>query len=385
MDQAPPRTTTHTRRAILIPNITTFPSESMRRYATELEGGLRKVAGPEWEFEAMRCAPDPRLSDAWGGRRARFVTYPAQIRATWGDLYHILDHSHASLAYATPPSRSVLTCHDIIPLLAAKGILEMPTGRLTRYTFPMRLRAMDRCRALIAGSEATKRNMVEYGKISPDKITVVYYGVNPLFSAKPESRTEERHTILARHRLPEDARVILHVSSPMRYKNTPAVLRLLQGLRAQKALGDKVYLIRISAAFFPDEEQLIDRLGIRERVIHAGKVDDALLAAYYRAADLFIFPSLYEGFGWPPLEAMASGTPVITSNLASLPEVVGEAGITLSPTDDAGFLAAAVGLLTNEERRRAVAERCLARAASFTWERCGRDTLAVYQRLIEKN
>ena len=179
--------------------------------------------------------------------------------------------------------------------------------------------------------------------------------------------------------------MILHVSSATRYKNTPAVLRLLQGLRAHRALGDKVYLIRISAAFFPDEEQLIDSLGVRERIVHAGKVDDAQLATYYRAADLLVFPSLYEGFGWPPLEAMASGTPVITSNVASLPEVVGDAGIALPPEDDSGFLEATVGLLTNEERRLFVAEKCLVRAKRFTWEQCGRDVLRVYQQVLAKN
>lgn len=372
-------------KAVLIPNITNFPSESMRRYAVELEGGLRRVAGPEWEFEALRCEPDARLGPRWSGRVARFVTYPAQIRATSGSVYHILDHSHANLALATPPEKSVLTCHDIIPLLAALGKIEIPTGRLTRYSFPLRLRAMNRCKALIAGSESTKRSMVEYGGISPEKITVVYYGTNPLFSPQPRTRLDERRALLARHGLPDNARVILHVSSATRYKNTPAVLRLLQGLRAHKALGDKVYLIRISAAFFPDEEQLIDSLGIRERIVHAGKVDDAQLAAYYRAADLLVFPSLYEGFGWPPLEAMASGTPVITSNVASLPEVVGEAGIALPPSDDTGFMEAAVGLLTNEEHRLAVAEKCLARAQRFTWEQCGRDVLRVYQQVLGKN
>jgi len=123
----------------------------------------------------------------------------------------------------------------------------------------------------------------------------------------------------------------------------------------------------------------VSELGLGDRVHFAGYVHDADLPALYGGADLFVFPSLYEGFGLPPLEAMACGTPVVCSNAASLPEVVGDAAVTVDPYDVDALAEAMQRVLADRDLREDLRARGLARARQFTWERTARETLAVYR------
>jgi glycosyltransferase involved in cell wall biosynthesis len=383
-------------KAVLLPNIVGFPSESMRRYATELAEALRALRAGDWAFDEITCEPTSRIAAAFGGgsfgekmsgRHARFVKYPRLIRSIRGaSVFHILDHSHAGLALATPPGRTVMTCHDIIPLLAAKGLVSMPHPMLTKLTYPLRIRWMKRCRKIIAISECTKKTLVEIAGIPAEMIEVVRYGCNPAFGPEPAvpgmSPADERLDILARHGIPAGARVLLHVATATRYKNTPAILRALRILNENPTTGGNVWLLRIGADFFEDESELIVRLGVGDRIRHAGRIfDDRMMAACYRAADVFVFPSLWEGFGWPVLEAMACGTPVVVSNVASLPEVAGDAGIFVAPHDHAALARALRSLLANPLELRLRSEMSLAQAGLFSWEKCARGTLAVYEQV----
>ncbi|MES2464577.1 MAG: glycosyltransferase family 1 protein [Armatimonadota bacterium] len=388
------------RKAVLIPNIDGFPSESMRRYGIEVERALRVVAPEQpqspWEFEALDCKPSDKVAAQFGGgnrgkamasRHARFLQYPRTIKAAQGaDVYHVLDHSHANLALVPPAAKTVMSCHDIIPMLAAKGLIPMAPGGFSHYAFPLHVRCMKRCRAVITISESSKKNLIEVAGLPEEQVTVVYLGINRAFTPLPDKDSslpaEERRELFHKHNLPSDALVLLHVGSATRYKNTPAILHALKALKEDPIIGKRIYFLRISSDFFDDEKALIETLGIGDRVRYVGKVaDDVGLAAYYRAADVFVFPSIWEGFGWPPLEAMACGTPVVTSNVASLPEVVGDAGITVSPLDHGALIDAVRSILTNDELRHALREKALIRARRFTWEECARGTLAVYEKV----
>jgi glycosyltransferase involved in cell wall biosynthesis len=382
-------------KAVLLPNMVEFPAISMKRYARELANGLRTVGGSDWEFEELVCNHAARIANLIPGepgermasQAGRFVKYPRMISRAIGDVFHVLDHSHANLTLSLAPGKAVLTCHDIIPYLAAKGLVPIPTGRLTKYTFPQRIRCMKRCRYVIAISENTKRDLVEHAGLPAERVVVVYYGVNPSFrpAEQSEAAEQERQALRCKYQIPEEARVILHVGTATRYKNTPALLHALKALREDAELGPKVWLLRVGADFFEDEEELIGRLGLKDRIVHAGRIfDDAVLAAHYRVADVFAFPSLWEGFGWPPLEAMACGTPVVTSNVASLPEVVADGGLTVEPRDHAALAAALHRILTDGALRADLRAKAAAHAGRFTWERCARETLAVYERVIKE-
>lgn len=360
----------------------------------ELAGALRALPVEGWTFDEISCSPESwipgRFGESMASRHARFVKYPRLIRATRDDsLFHILDHSHANLALTTPSARTVLTCHDIIPLLAAKGLVSMPQPMLTRFTFPLRILCMKRCRKIIAISESTKKTLVDVAGIPAEKIEVVYYGCNPMFGPDPStpgvSPADERREVLERLGLPAGARVILHVATAARYKNTPAILEALKILKEDSGALGECWLLRIGADFFPEEAALIARLGVGDRIRHAGRiVDDRLLSACYRAADVFVFPSIWEGFGWPVLEAMACGTPVVVSDAASLPEVAGDAGLSVPPHDYRALAEAARAILSNPQERRILSEKALRQARRFSWEACARGTLAVYEQVVRE-
>jgi glycosyltransferase involved in cell wall biosynthesis len=272
------------------------------------------------------------------------------------------------LAESLPGERSILTCHDIIPLLASRGILDVPITPWGRRTFLRRLDAMRRCARIVAVSECTRRDLIQHAGMAPDRITVVPNGLDTSFQPNPpggQSRADEARRLRREWGLPDDARVVLHVGTRNRYKNTTAVIRAMAQVRSHRA---DTWLVRIGAPLFDDDALLVDTSGLADRYVHAGRVSDATLRAAYRAADVFVFPSLYEGFGWPPAEAMASGTPVVVSNAGSLPEVVGDAAPTVAPGDVDALAREVCVLLDDPDLRERRIRAGLEQAARFRWE-----------------
>jgi glycosyltransferase involved in cell wall biosynthesis len=380
---APPRL------ALLLQDTAEFPSLSMKRYAASLSEGLSRVGGEVgWQIEMPEVHEPAALARVAGranaSRWGRLVRYPARIRRWRRDLRpavcHVLDHSHANLLTACDPDTSVATIHDLIPMLAAVGELDFKVGRWMRHTFDLKLRRIARCRRVIAISQSTKRQLLRFVDIPADRIEVVYYGVAKGFAplADDGERLAERATVLNRHGIDPGRHVVLHVCTPMRYKNSPAMLHALT------MLPPEVVLLRVGATLFDDERALAERLGVSGRVIDVGTVHgEAALATDYRSADVLAFPSTFEGFGWPPLEAMACGTPVVLSDAASLPEAGGAAALYAGPHDHAALAAGIDRLLSDSAehaRRQALG---LAHAQTFTWDRCARQTAHVYGAVAE--
>jgi glycosyltransferase involved in cell wall biosynthesis len=178
----------------------------------------------------------------------------------------------------------------------------------------------------------------------------------------------------------DEARVVLQVATKGRYKNTPALLKAFAQLRSRIA---GVRLVRIGAPLYPDETELADKLGISASMRHVGMVcDDRTLAEWYSAADVLVFPSLWEGFGWPPLESMACGTPVVASNIPAISEVVGDAGVLVSSEDPSEMAHAVERVLMDPAWSCSLRRKGLERAGHFTWANTAVQTLSVYKSVL---
>jgi glycosyltransferase involved in cell wall biosynthesis len=289
-------------------------------------------------------------------------------------VFHILDHGYAQLIRYLDPERTIVTCHDLIPLLAGEGVIPVQVPATVVRTFRWRIAQMHNARAVIADSHATKTMLERYTSVQPERIVVVPLGVSSTF----RHITDPQSTTRATAGVAESSSVILQVATAGRYKNTTVLLETVA--RVKQRLPD-VVLVRIGVPFYPDEADLAATLGIGSSIRYVGIVDDSTLAAWYRAADVLVFPSLWEGFGWPPLEAMACGTPVVASNIPALAEIVGDAGI-LVPADDPSAVARATErVLTDPALADSLRQKGLERASQYTWTRTAAETAVVYDQV----
>lgn len=225
----------------------------------------------------------------------------------------------------------------------------------------------ERADRIIAISESTKKDIVRFFDISPNKVDVVHHGPT----------LDPRLAVPRPGWLP--TRYVLFVGNRHTYKNferfAPAISKVMKeepGLHLVCAGGKP---------FREYETAMLGELGILERTIYTD-VDDPLLACLYRHAEAFIFPSLYEGFGLPLIEAMACGCPVIASNTSSFPEVAGDAAVLFDPADEDDMSSTMLDVLRDADLRARMAERGLQRVGQFSWERTARMTREVYERLI---
>ncbi len=269
---------------------------------------------------------------------------------------------------------TVVTVHDVIPW-SCPGSSTLADTLIYRHWLP---RVLPRVDAVITVSEASKADIVRCLQVAPDKIHVIHQGVGPAYRPAPAQAVER---IRARYRLPDP--YILFVGSADKRKNLAGLLRAVAAL---KETGRSEWLAVAGPAKrdYPELLPLLQELNLEEEVVFLGFVVEADLPALYSGAALFVFPSLYEGFGLPALEAMACGTPVICSNSSSLPEVVGDAAVTVDPRDIGGLARSMQQVLADAGLRHDLRRRGLARAQGFTWARTARETSRLYCLLLQE-
>jgi glycosyltransferase involved in cell wall biosynthesis len=299
------------------------------------------------------------------------VTFPLACRREGIDLSHV--PYFASPLFPTVPT--VVTVHDLIPLIlpAYRGSL------LVRLYTRLVAAAARKAEAIITVSRASERDIVRYLHIPPERIHVTHEAVGEAF--RPVEGEARLAAIRQKYALPE--RYLLYLGGFDQRKNLSALLRAFALLVNKKRQARLVVAGRLpgrDSPLFPDPRRLVRELGVGERVTFTGWVPEGDKPALLSGATAFVFPSLYEGFGLPPLEAMACGTPVIASNHSSLPEVVGEGGILVEPAD-VEALAEAMGVLWIDDALRAeLRQRALAQADKFSWKQTAQETLAVYRK-----
>jgi glycosyltransferase involved in cell wall biosynthesis len=285
----------------------------------------------------------------------------------------------AHVPYFAPPLHSdtkvVVTIHDLIPLIlpAYRGSV------LVRLYTRLVSAAARRATAIIADSQASKQDITSLLEIPPERIHVVYLAVGEDF--RPVQDPQALAQIREKYDLTDQ--YILYLGGFDQRKNLKTLLSAFSLL--VDTLSPSVHLViagslpRESSSFFPDPQVIAQRLGLEDRVSLIGWVPEEDKPALYSAATVFVFPSLYEGFGLPPLEAMACGAPVITSDRSSLPEIGGQGAVLVDPEDTDALAAAIVTLIEDKKGREELAARGLERARGFSWERTAAETLAVYK------
>lgn len=244
-----------------------------------------------------------------------------------------------------------------------------------KFLFPRTLKTADR---IIAVSNSTKRDLINYFNIPEEKIKVILEAADEKFKLLNK---EEINEVKQKYNL--NFPFILYVGTLEARKNIPTLIKAFYKIK-KKNIEHKLVIAGKKGWKYKEIFETIDKLDLQNDVVFTGYVSDEDLPALYNAADLFVYPSIYEGFGLPPLEAMACGTPVITSNTSSLPEVVGDAGIMVDPCDVDGLTQTMCDVLTNDGLREDMIKKGLERAKMFTWEKCARETLKVYEEVYNE-
>lgn len=348
------------------------------RYTESLSESLR-LCGVETRL-VLPPSPVPRQATSFARNLgwdldAFFRSYPLWGGLQGGDVYHATSETVASLFAFSPSVASVVTVHAFFTYMLRRS-RELSTNNhpYDRVFDRIAVRGLRKSTAIIAVSNYVKESLIRELDVPGERIHVVYEAVDhATFQPRPVASEFRK-----RHGLPNDKRYVLYVGSEQPRKNLSTLLRAFA--RVRKVVPDLV-LLKIGRAEIASErgkaEALIEELGIRDVVKFFGHVGDEL-PVFYNAADLFVFPSRYEGFGFPPLEAMASGTPVICSNATSLPEVAREGPMYFTPHDEDHLVSLMVAALTDAELSGEYRERGLRNAADFTWADTARQTAAVY-------
>lgn len=322
---------------------------------------------------SLQAAPTRTLERgqyAWrlGVLASQIARMPSLNRAILGDersrpLYHATEHLLPCLGGPT-----VMTVHDLI--FERYPEHHTRTNRaFLKLAMPIFVSAAD---AIIAVSEHTKRDLIELYNTPAEKIMVIYEGIDPLFQpALPDEAARVRAVYSP------DRPYLLMVGTLEPRKNHATAARALARLKAQ-GFPHQLLIAGGQGWLFDQVQAAVEEAGVANDVTFAGYVPAADLPALYSGAACVLMPSLYEGFGFPVLEAMACGAPVACSNASSLPEVAGDAALLVPPTDDEA-LAAAVGRVLHEPGLAAgMREQGIVQAARFRWDRCAEETVGVY-------
>ncbi len=354
----------------------------MRLYAEHLGDALMQS-----HVGVLRVRPPGVVPPEWRARSAawgkvdtyvgRFAVYPRLVRDLDADVVHVIDHGQGYLVGSLDPRRTVVTCHDVILLaLAAGRIGSARVPQVALRLLRVSLESMKRAAFVVADSAQTKRDLIDFIHIDPANVVVIHPGLNQTFAPDADRGARMRRGLGV-----DDAKLILQIGRGF-YKNLPTVLRVVRNLRRD---GLDVRVVRVGPPLAGTDRALAERLGVSSYVLDVGHLRDSDLPTLYNAVDVLLFPSLYEGFGWPPLEAMASGTPVVCSRAGSLDEVVGDAALT-ADAEDVEALAWHVGsVLSESSLREALIRRGLGHAARFSWSQAANQMIAVYRSVAESN
>jgi glycosyltransferase involved in cell wall biosynthesis len=359
-------------------------SLSMDVYANNLVANL-KALRPNWEI--VEIAPEvwSKQKDLWkagtGFRKnyERLWRHPYAVKSLEGDIFHIIDHSNAHIAYWLKQKgcKIVVTCHDLVQFVypeILKDQARFPAFSMASWKYSVQ--GMKKADRVIAVSTNTAKDITNMLPIAAEKVVVVPNGVEGKFYQLPADEVLE---IKKSYESSPDTFCLLNVGTNHQRKNIDNILKSLIVLRDR---GVPVKLWKVGSNFSTEQQKLIRSHNLESMITFISTPDKCTLLKLYNAADALIAPSLYEGFGLTILEAMACGTPVISANVSSLPEVAGDAAILVDPLNVQAIADAVCSLQKDSELCQSYIEKGLARTKQFSWRSSTEKVVQIYESLI---
>jgi glycosyltransferase involved in cell wall biosynthesis len=340
------------------------------RYAVDLLNGLGRVDRSN-EYIVVTPVPPPSSVTRVANVRCRVIRFPVVKRRFWEQVAPRLAgdcdvvHFPYDAAVRSTRAKLIVTIHDVKPLIFGGESRPNLSGWLHRLLIGDPRSRIDH---VITDSECSRRDIIDRLHIAPERISVVYPGVeHARFRPKPTASTSLRPYVLC-------------VAGSDPTKNVETLVRAFAGL-SSAVRGAHDLVLAGDFRGRPELKTIAEQLGLAKQVWFPGVVSDETLVALYQEASVFAFPSRYEGFGLPVLEAMACGCPVVASDASSLPEVVGKAGLLLPPLDAAAWSAGLERALTDSALREDLRRNGFLQAARFTWDQTATGVVEVYNKV----
>jgi glycosyltransferase involved in cell wall biosynthesis len=277
--------------------------------------------------------------------------------------------------YVLPPlvrCKSVVTIHDCIHLMFPQYLPNRMALAYARASIGL---AAKRANRVMTVSESSKRDILRFVDAAPEKIDVIYNAYDERFGVEPD----EESVVRVRERYQLHDEFVLYAGNVKPHKNLERLLEAFYLVRQSGMDHLKLVMIGDDISKYSALRRAVHQYQLHKYVRFLGYMPEETLAVLYRLAGVFVFPSLYEGFGLPPLEAMASGTPVVTSNVSSLPEVAGDAAVLVDPYEPQAIANGIMSVLTDEQLRADLRRKGLARAKQFSWEQSVRRIHDIYR------
>lgn len=362
--------------------VRTMPHFSMDVYANGLIAGLKTVC-PNWEIIELAPQSFDRHSRSLVVRSQksyeRFWQFPQKVQQESADIFHIIDHSDAHIVRWLRKTGKpvVVTCHDLINILYPENLqgsvrFPMISDRLGHYS----IRSMEYANAIVAVSQETANNIDRVLNIKPDRINVIPNAVESIFQPLPKKQSQ---TFRQQLNIASDTFCLLNVGGNHPRKNLIAILKALNIIKKR---GLSVQFWKVSDDFTDEDKHFIHTHKLEDSIKYLGYLDKPTLVQAYNEADVLVAPSFHEGFGITLLEAMACGTPVITSNVSAMPEVVDDAGVLVDPKNSQTIVDAVCHLHSNPIYYQQLREKGFKRVQSFTWEKVAEQMTGVYKNLL---
>jgi len=361
---------------LLVGNYEADGQYSMQKFAAFLHESL-KVRGIKVHFikpinVINAKAGIPQFLRKWVGYVDKIIIFPKQLKKVIRSIeektdvpliVHICDHSNAFYIRHLGRKAHLITCHDLMAIRSARGDFPQNktsfTGRiLQKYIF----NGIKKASFAACISESTKRDLHALGYARPERTQTIPMGL--IYPFHPVSRTEAER-LLEKFKLPENCKIVLHVGNNSWYKNRDGLLRIFLAAKKDKALESAILLL-IGAPLSKKQMKFARTNGMETYMFPVHRISDEELRAFYSVADALVYPSYYEGFGWPPLEAQSCGCPVIASTGGSLYEVLRDSALTGEASDETAFVNHLVSLMESKSMREELRDKGFANAKRYS-------------------